>query len=279
MSSSGSGPANPRHEQAALGRSPSESGRIRSRCGPSSGTAPWSSSSPSCCYSAWSPSCGGDRPLRGRPCHTPHPPAAPDHRHRRRTADHRGDPQPPGRASGGRMNPAISLAMRRFGVFPAVGLLPRHGGPAIWFSARGAGHRRCQWWALAWRGGPLDIGLFTAALSRSGTTPEEAESSRGTRPSHRLRPDPVPGLTSCTQIAAVLAAAAVGQPPARQVCRAGSADSRPGHQPDAPGRPHPGTALMPSSDLDSDERDTRRLPGASSSRIPNTRGRDRVVSQ
>jgi glycerol uptake facilitator-like aquaporin len=31
---------------------------------------------------------------------------------------------PPGRASGGRMNPAISLAMWRFGVFPATGLLP-----------------------------------------------------------------------------------------------------------------------------------------------------------
>jgi glycerol uptake facilitator protein/aquaporin Z len=31
---------------------------------------------------------------------------------------------PPGRAPGGHMNPAISLAMWRFGVFPAAGLLP-----------------------------------------------------------------------------------------------------------------------------------------------------------
>lgn len=31
---------------------------------------------------------------------------------------------PPGRASGGRMNPAISLAMWRLGVFPAAGVLP-----------------------------------------------------------------------------------------------------------------------------------------------------------
>ena len=31
---------------------------------------------------------------------------------------------PPGRASGGHKNPAISLAMWRFGVFPAAGLLP-----------------------------------------------------------------------------------------------------------------------------------------------------------
>src|SRR6266498_1270237 len=31
---------------------------------------------------------------------------------------------PPGKVSGGHMNPAISLAMWRFGVFPAVGIVP-----------------------------------------------------------------------------------------------------------------------------------------------------------
>jgi glycerol uptake facilitator-like aquaporin len=31
---------------------------------------------------------------------------------------------PPGKVSGGHMNPAISLAMWRFGVFPAAGILP-----------------------------------------------------------------------------------------------------------------------------------------------------------
>src|SRR5579863_10744068 len=31
---------------------------------------------------------------------------------------------PPGRASGGHANPAISLAMWRFGVFPAAGVIP-----------------------------------------------------------------------------------------------------------------------------------------------------------
>src|ERR1700722_16392638 len=31
---------------------------------------------------------------------------------------------PPGRATGGHMNPAISLAMWRFGVFPGVGVVP-----------------------------------------------------------------------------------------------------------------------------------------------------------
>src|SRR3984893_13420971 len=43
---------------------------------------------------------------------------------------HRGDPDaglilsPPGRTTGGHMNPAISLAMWRFGVFPGVGVVP-----------------------------------------------------------------------------------------------------------------------------------------------------------
>ena len=31
---------------------------------------------------------------------------------------------PPGRASGGHMNPAISLAIWRFGVFPGAGVIP-----------------------------------------------------------------------------------------------------------------------------------------------------------
>ena len=31
---------------------------------------------------------------------------------------------PPGRATGGHMNPAISLAMWRFGVFPGAGVVP-----------------------------------------------------------------------------------------------------------------------------------------------------------
>ena len=34
---------------------------------------------------------------------------------------------PPGRASGGHMNPAISLAMWRFGVFPAAAVMPYAG--------------------------------------------------------------------------------------------------------------------------------------------------------
>ena len=54
---------------------------------------------------------------------------------------------PPGRASGGHMNPAVSLAMWRFGTFPAAGLLPYMaaqlagsvlgalGGGAVWGSA------------------------------------------------------------------------------------------------------------------------------------------------
>jgi glycerol uptake facilitator-like aquaporin len=35
---------------------------------------------------------------------------------------------PPGRASGGHMNPAISLAMWRFGVFPGAGVVRRKAG-------------------------------------------------------------------------------------------------------------------------------------------------------
>jgi Major intrinsic protein len=59
---------------------------------------------------------------------------------------------PPGRASGGRMNPAISLAMRRFGVFPAIGLLP-YTAAQLSGSVLGALATGAVWWVITWRGG------------------------------------------------------------------------------------------------------------------------------
>jgi glycerol uptake facilitator-like aquaporin len=57
---------------------------------------------------------------------------------------------PPGRVSGGHMNPAISLAMWRFGVFPAAGVLP-YAAAQLAGSALGALAAGAIWRAAAQR--------------------------------------------------------------------------------------------------------------------------------